>query len=537
VSDVQASATAAAADLSGPPALVVRGLVKRYDATLALGGVDVEIRRGAVTAVVGANGSGKSTLLKVVSGLVPATEGTVHGPDGRAVHRLPDAQRAGIALVPQEPTVAGHLTVWQNVALGRPRASRGPFLDDRRARALAAEASTGLLPADVLDRPAGSLSKSARQLVQLAAAVAREPAVLLLDEPTAVLDEDGVIALHALVRSFVGAGGTVVLVSHRLRDVLDLADDVVVLRNGTVGHAGPVEAGTEAQIVTLLSAEERPHRRPHEPDPTRVALEATGIRGWRGLEVDSLVVHRGEIVGIAGQSGSGRSRLASILAGAHPADGQITVEGRPVPTGSIAAAQAAGVAYIPEDRQATAILGNQSVTANLLLGRAGPELRRGPFRRRAAERADAVTLIDRFEVRPPEPDRPAGLLSGGNQQKLVVGRALSSARVVVVADEPTQGVDASARGAIHAALLDAAADGAGVVAVCSEFEELFEISDRIVVLCDGRVVLDRPRHELTPAEVLAASLGSTHSPDADGPGAAAAGVPVPSVRATEDQPS
>jgi ribose transport system ATP-binding protein len=247
------------------------------------------------------------------------------------------------------------------------------------------------------------------------------------------------------------------------------------------------------------------------------------------------VVHRGEIVGIAGQSGSGRSRLASVLAGAHPAAGQITVGGRRVATGSIAAAQAAGITYIPEDRQATAILGNQSVTANLLLGRAGPELRRGPFRRRAAERADAVALIERFEVRPPEPDRPAGLLSGGNQQKLVVGRALSRTRVVVVADEPTQGVDASARGAIHAALLDAAADGAGVVAVCSEFEELFEISDRIIVLRDGRVVLDRPRHELTPAEVLAASLGSTHhSPDADGPGAAAVGVP--SARATEDQP-
>jgi ABC-type sugar transport system ATPase subunit len=146
-----------------------------------------------------------------------------------------------------------------------------------------------------------------------------------------------------------------------------------------------------------------------------------------------------------------------------------------------------------------------------------------------------VSLIERFEVRPPEPDRPAGLLSGGNQQKLVVGRALSRTRVVVVADEPTQGVDASARGAIHAALLDAAADGAGVVAVCSEFEELFEISDRIVVLCDGRVVLDRPRHELTPAEVLAASLGSAHHPpDADVTGADAVGVPVSSARATED---
>ncbi|HEV7728372.1 MAG TPA: sugar ABC transporter ATP-binding protein [Modestobacter sp.] len=524
------------ADSPGSSALVVRGLVKRYDATVALGGVDVEIRRGAVTAVVGANGSGKTTLLKVISGLVPATAGSVHGPDGRAVHHLADAQRSRIALVPQEPTVAGHLTVWQNVALGRPRAARGPFLDDRRARRLAAEASAGLLPPHLLEQPAAALNKSSRQLVQLAAAVAREPAVMLLDEPTAVLDEDGVRALHALVRRFVADGGTVVLVSHRLRDVLDLADSVVVLRNGLVGHAGPVEPGTERQIVALLSAEERPGRRPHRPDPTHVALEARGLLGWRGLQVDSLVVHRGEIVGIAGQSGSGRSRLAAVLAGAHPASGQIRVDGHEVATGSIAAAQAAGVAYIPEDRQATAILANQSVAANLLVGRVEPRLRRGPFRRRRVERADAEELIGRFEVRPPEPDRPAGLLSGGNQQKLVVGRALSRSRVVVVADEPTQGVDASARGAIHAALFDAAADGAGIVAVCSEFEELFEISDRIVVLCDGRVVLDRPRDLLTPGEVLAASLGSSVPAGVELAGAAPPDVPLSDDRTPKGQP-
>jgi ABC-type sugar transport system ATPase subunit len=519
------------------PALVVRGLVKRYDATLALGGVDVEIRRGGVTAVVGANGSGKTTLLKVVSGLVPASAGSVHGPDGRAVHRLADAQRAGIALVPQEPTVAGHLTVWQNVALGRPHAARGPFLADRRARRLAAEASAGLLPPHLLEQPASALNKSSRQLVQLAAAVAREPAVLLLDEPTAVLDEDGVRALHGLVRRFVGGGGTVVLVSHRLRDVLDLAGSVVVLRNGLVGHAGPVEPGTEREIVALLSADERPDRRPHRPDPTHVALEATGLRGWRGLQVDSLVVHRGEIVGIAGQSGSGRSRLAAVLAGAHPVSGQIQVDGRDVPTGSIAAAQAAGIAYIPEDRQATAIMANQSAAANLLVGQSERRLRRGPFRRRKAERAHAEELIDRFEVRPPEPDRPAGLLSGGNQQKLVVARTLARTRVVVVADEPTQGVDASARGAIHAALFDAAADGAGIVAVCSEFEELFEISDRIVVLCDGRIVLDRPRNQLTPGAVLAASLGSAVPAGDDPPGTASPDpAPAPAGHRPEVQP-
>ena len=225
-------------------------------------------------------------------------------------------------------------------------------------------------------------------------------------------------------------------------------------------------------------------------------------------------MHAGEIVGIAGQSGSGRSRLAAVLAGAYAAGGEVSVEGQKVRLGSIRSAQAAGICYIPEDRQVNAILGNQSVAANLLVGREDPELHNGPFRNRPAEKAESEILMERFEVRPPDPDRLAALLSGGNQQKLVVGRALSRPAKVVVADEPTQGVDASARGAIHAALASAAAAGRAVVAVCSDFEELFEISDRIVVLRDGQIVLDQPRKHVTQDEVLAASLGS-HLPVAD----------------------
>lgn len=491
-----------------PAAVTVTGVTKRYGATLALAGVDASFRTGVVTAVVGANGSGKTTLLKVVSGLLEPTDGRVAGPDGRVVRSMADARRARVALVPQEPTVAGHLAVWQNVSLARPEASRGPFLRDRAARRLAAQHLAGLLPESSLEQITSTLSKSSRQLVQLASAMARKPAVLMLDEPTAVLDEDGVQALHSLIRGFVGSGGTVVIVSHRLRDVLELADDVVVLRNGLVSHTGPVGADTEQRIVRLLSAEERADRPAHRPDRGHIVLQARGVRGWRGLSVDELVVHSGEIVGIAGQSGSGRSRLASVLAGAHAAEGSVLVEDRPFRLGNIRSAKEAGVCYIPEDRQVTAILGNQSVSANLLLGHEDGSVRRGPFRRRASERSESRAVIERFEVRPPDLDMHAALLSGGNQQKLVVGRALSKDAKVVVADEPTQGVDASARGAIHAALAEAAARGSAVVAVCSEFEELFEISDRVVVLRDGRVVLDRPTSRVAQDEVLAASLGS-----------------------------
>lgn len=494
--------------LQASDAIRVTAVTKHFGSTRALDGVTVEVRTGSVTAVVGANGSGKTTLLRVVSGLLEPTAGRVEGPDGAVVTDLASAQQAGVVLVPQEPTLADHLTVWQNISLGRPEAARGPFLRDRAARGLAARHLDGLLPPEVLDRVTSTLSKSSRQLVQLAAAMARSPRVLMLDEPTAVLDEDGVQALHALIRGFVEGGGTVVIVSHRLRDVLELAQDVIVLRNGVVHHTGPVAPGSEQHIVELLSADEPANVPRHRPDAKHVVLEAKDLRGWRDLSVDHLVVHAGEILGIAGQSGSGRSRLAAVLAGAHHAEGTISVDGQTFQLGSIRAAQEAGVTYIPEDRQVTAILANLTVSANLLVGREDTSLRWGPFRLRRAERDQSAQLIDRFGVHPADPDRLAGLLSGGNQQKLVVGRALSHKSKVVIADEPTQGVDARARGAIHGALATAAAEGSAIVAVCSEFEELFEISDRIVVVCDGQIVLDRPANAVTQDEVLAASLGA-----------------------------
>ncbi|WP_161605264.1 ATP-binding cassette domain-containing protein [Pimelobacter simplex] len=496
------------------PALQVESVSRRFGPTLALDGVDLAFVPGRVSAVVGANGSGKSTLLRILAGLLPPTSGQVLAFGSHPVRSVHHALDAGVVLVPQEPTLAGHLTVWQNVSLVSPARRSGIFLNDRRARRFAAEHVTGLLPEGVLDRPTGSLSKSSRQLVQLAAAMARDPQVLLLDEPTAVLDEDGVVALHALVRSFRERGGTVLIVSHRLKDVLELADDVVVLRNGRVQLDCAVTPQSEREIVALLSADEGVEREHRTGTDAPVVLRATGIRGWRGLDVPELTVRAGEIVGIAGQSGSGRSRLAAALAGSHAVEGTVEVAGTEIRTGSIRSARAAGVAYVPEDRHAAAIMGNQTVEANLLLGQDDPTLRTGPFRSRRGERRVGRELVTSYDIRPPLPDKQAGLLSGGNQQKVVVARALAGRPQVVVADEPTQGVDASARAAIHEALAAAAAEGTAVVAVCSEFEEIFALADRIVVLYDGRVVLDRPCAATTPDEVLAASLGSSASPDA-----------------------
>lgn len=490
-------------------ALRVEGLTRRFGPTTALDGVDLTFAKGRVSAVVGANGSGKSTLLRILAGLLAASEGNVTAFESSPIHSIRSAHDAGVVLVPQEPTLAGHLTVWQNISLVSNERRIGMFLDDRGARRFAAAQAAGILPEGLLEAPTGSLSKSVRQLVQLAAAMARKPRVLLLDEPTAVLDEDGVVALHTLIREFREGGGTVLIVSHRLKDVLALADDLVVLGNGRVQLTCPVTPQSERDIVSLLSAEEgasRPNRMIAEAP---VVLRASEVRGWRGLEVAALSVRAGEIVGIAGQSGSGRSRLASALAGSHHASGTIEVGDTQIRLGNIRSARAAGVAYIPEDRHATAILSNQTVEANLLLGRSHKSLRRGLFRSRQGERSMGSALVTSYDIRPPLLDRQAGLLSGGNQQKIVVARALADRPAVVIADEPTQGVDATARAAIHSALLAAAADGTAIVVVCSEFEELFTLADRIVVLYEGRVVLDRERRATTPDEVLAASLGTS----------------------------
>ncbi len=305
-----------------PHALRVDALTKLYGETRALDSVSATFVEGQVTAVVGANGSGKSTLLKVLSGSLSPTAGQVSGPGDRPIGSIRQAHDLGVVLVPQEPTLAPHLKVWQNITLTHPERRFGPFRHDRRAKESAAEHIAGLLPVDVLERTTGELNKSTRQLVQLAAAMAAGPKVLLLDEPTAVLDEDGVGALHALVRRFVAKGGTVLVVSHRLRDVLALADEAVLLRNGRVDLAMPIDESTEASIMRLLSAEEHATRAPRDSSEAEVVLVARELSGWRGLEIADLKVHAGEIVGIAGQSGSGRSRLAAVLAGRYPARGQ-----------------------------------------------------------------------------------------------------------------------------------------------------------------------------------------------------------------------
>lgn len=484
----------------------------RFGPTTALNRITVDLERGKVTAIVGANGSGKSTLLKVLAGSLRATDGTVTGPRGGRVVGVPTALGEGIALVPQDPTVAGHLTVWQNIMLGRSEASRASFLQNRRARELAGRAINGLLPPTTLDARASTLSKSTLQLIQIAAAVAKEPDLLLLDEPTAVLDEDGVAALHRLIRRLIDRGHSVVIVSHRLRDVLDLADNIVALAAGHVVSSSAVTNQSQREILALMSSDAKPRAASERAEPGGVVVEATGLRGARGLDVERLTVRSGEILGVAGQSGSGRSRLAAVLGGAYPAQGVVRVNGREIRLGSVPSAKRHGVAYVPEDRQGSAIMANQTATHNMILGRGDPGIRRGPFRRHSAERADALRLMGQFDVRPREPARSGALFSGGNQQKLVIARALSWLPDVLIADEPTQGVDREARQIIHDVLFEAAGRGAAVVAVCSEFDELFDIADTIVVMRDGRIVLQGSRDQLTIDAVLAASLGAHQHP-------------------------
>ncbi|WP_235734409.1 ATP-binding cassette domain-containing protein [Nocardioides alcanivorans] len=493
------------------PAAAIRDVIMQFGETTALNRVSFDLARGKVTAIVGANGSGKSTLLKVLAGALNPTDGGIVGPHGGRVANVPTALAEGIALVPQEPTVAGHLAVWQNIMLGRSDASQRGFLRDRHARVLATDAIDGLLPASILDAPASTLSKSTLQLIQIAAAIAKEPELLLLDEPTAVLDEDGVEALHRLIRRLIDRGRSVVIVSHRLRDVLELADNIVALAAGNAVYNGAAASHSQHEILTLMSSEAKPRAATERTAPTDVVLQAMNIRGLRGLNIDSLSVRSGEIVGIAGQSGSGRSRLAAILGGAYSAEGQVQVNGREIRLGSVTSAKAHGVAYVPEDRQGCAMMANQTAAQNMILGRRDANLHRGPFRRRRAERANALQLMEQFDVRPAEPDRPGALFSGGNQQKLVIARALSWGPEVVVVDEPTQGVDREARQIIHDGLFEAASRGAAVVAVCSEFDELFDLADRIVVLRDGEIVLQGHRDEITADDVLAVSLGAHHS--------------------------
>jgi simple sugar transport system ATP-binding protein len=475
-------------------------IVKRYPGVLANDHVELGVERGEIHAVMGENGAGKSTLMSILYGLQSPDEGYIRFKGSTLVLQSPlDAIAHGIGMVHQAFKLFESLSVWENVVYRRePR--RGPFIDGARARAEVEElARRHGLPIDPNARVA-NLPVGVRQRLEILKALYRDAQVLILDEPTAVLTPAEVATLFAVIRSLAAAGSTILLVTHKLNEVMAVSDRITVLRNGRVAERLVTARTHPEEIVRAMTGQSVTRQRPKEPrEPGPVMLAVAGLvveqHGRRVLDGVSFDVRGGEIVGIAGVAGNGQSELIEAIMGLAPiAGGSVHVAGRDLTRGSVAAHRAGGLSYIAEDRARTASAATASATDNLAMGfhRAAPLARHGLLQP-AAMREWARNLIERFDIKIASPDTAVGTLSGGNLQKIVTARELAHNAPMLIAEQPTRGVDVGAIAFIHGELLKERERGRGILLVSAELSEILGLADRILVMYEGRIVAEFAR--------------------------------------------
>ena len=470
--------------------LELDAVTKRFGETLACDAVSLHLDRGEVVALLGENGAGKTTLMSILFGHYTADAGTVRVA-GRALPpgRTRAAIEAGVGMVHQHFALAANLTVLDNVMTGTE-----PLWRLRSDRAGARAKLAGLsdrfgLPVDP-DALVADLSVGERQRVEILKALYNEARILVLDEPTAVLTTQQADRLFATLREMAGQGLSIVFISHKLREVMAASDRVVVLRGGRVVAERATRDTSRAELAELMvgRAVARPVRPPARPGA--VLLEArdlsTGGPG-AGLEGVSFRLRAGETLGVIGVSGNGQAALAGVVSGLRaPQSGTLTIDGAPLPRHDVPHAIAAGIGRIPEDRHAEGVLGDMSAWENVALERIGAFSRRGIVRR-AEARAAAARLIEAYDIRGARADGRVRLLSGGNMQKLILGRVMEAAPRVLVASQPSRGLDEGAIAAVHARLIEARERGAGVLLISEDLDEVMQLSDRIRAIVAGRL--------------------------------------------------
>ncbi len=493
------------------PLVSVRGLGKRFSGVTALTGIDLDITPGTVHALVGENGAGKSTLGKVIAGVVRPDDGEMRVDGVPVTFRSPaDALAAGIAAIQQEIALVPARTAVENVFLGREPRRRG--LPDARAMRRRFDELRESLRFNV--SPIGSvgvLRTGEQQKVEIMRAVARDARLVVMDEPTAALGVDEVEHLLAAIKRLRERGTTIVFVSHRLEEVKEIADAITVLRNGELVTTRPAAEISAPQLVEAMLGRSLqsafPTIAPCSPDAP-VVLSARGVRRSDVLRDVSLEIRAGEIVGLAGLVGSGRSELARALFGADQLDaGTVEVDGEPVVMRSPKDAIDAGIALIPESRKDEGLFVDATVARNVTMAHLHTITRRGvvqPHR----ERAEVARAIDEFDIRPGDPRQIVGTLSGGNQQKVLFSKWLLRHPKVLIADEPTRGVDIGAKLAIYEIIAGLAGEGMGVLVISSELEEVLGLAHRVLVMRQGRIARELSREDANPERVMHAAFGT-----------------------------
>jgi len=495
----------------------LRGVHKSYGPVRVLDLPELDLYAGQVVGVVGENGAGKSTLMGTLAGSVTRDGGEIEI-DGKplAAGSTQAAQELGVALVSQEFPLVGQLSVAENLLLGRrPRVSKRRVLIDRKAQRAEAAAmleEIGVSSREVqVTRQVRTLPVPARQLIEIAKGWGREPKLLILDEPTSSLGPVEAALVLGLARRLADQGGTVLFIGHRLDEVAEVSDRIIVLRNGKLVADLDRSEVTEDRLIREMVGSEIAHSEPKAADPNSpVLLTLRGLTA-AGLGPVDLEVRAGEILGIAGLMGSGRSRLVHTVAGAQPSTGgTMELAGEPYAPRNMGSGAAAGIALIPEDRKEQSLVLFAPIKDNVTVGilrRISSHGLLGPRRRRQ----EGQRIAESVHVRMQSVDQPIGSLSGGNQQRAIFGRAFASDPRLLLLDEPTRGVDVGAKAEIYELIDRAAAQGTAVLAASSELEELLWICNRIAVMNHGRVVEVLDRSEATKERIMTAAAGTADS--------------------------
>ena len=500
--------------------LKLEGVTKVYSGTVAVKQADLEVRRGAVNVLVGENGAGKSTLMKIIAGVEQPTLGRILLDGVPVVFDTPaDAVRQGIGIIFQELNLFGNLSVAENIFAAR-EITRGLLgidhrAQEQRAAELLKRLETGIDPRTRVE----DLRIGQQQLVEIAKAVAQDARILIMDEPTSALSASEVEILFRVIADLKARGVTIIYISHRLEELIQIGDHITVLRDGRItGHARMAEVDVHWIVRQMIGSDAKDFARSDEHDFGDEIFRAENIclpRSTGGYAVDhvSLGVRAGEILGIYGLMGAGRSEFFECVMGLHPhSGGQIFVDGRRVLERDVTGRIARGLALIPEDRQREGLVAILSVAENLTLASLTKFLRGFHIDGKALAQAVRQAIRD-LAIKVADPALPVSSLSGGNQQKVVIGKALMTEPKVLLMDEPSRGIDVGAKADVFRTMRRLAADGLGILFVTSDLEEVMALSDRIAVISNGRLTALFDRAEATEALVVAASAQG-HGPAA-----------------------
>jgi rhamnose transport system ATP-binding protein len=492
------------------PLLEIRGIAKRFDATQALEDVSLALHAGEIHALLGENGAGKSTLIKIMTGVHQPDRGEILlGGQAVSIRSAAEAQRLGVAAIYQEPLLFPDLNVAENIFISH--RNRGTVVNWRRmfleAEAILAELGVAL---DVRS-PARGLTLAAQQSVEIAKAISMNVRVLIMDEPTASLSAHEVRELFRLARDLKRQGVAILFVSHRLEEVFEIADKVTVFRDGRLISTRPRSETTPQGAITDMVGREidmlKPRASARRTDPLLSVVDL-GRRG--AFEGVSFELHRGEVLGLAGLIGAGRTEVGLALFGIEPAtSGAILLRGKPITVSSPREGMNLGIAYVSEDRRQLGLILPMSVFANITLPALPRFLNRFGLILTGLERRSAEGFRSRLAIRTPSVDLAVAKLSGGNQQKVMLSKWLNTNPAILILDEPTRGVDVGSKAEVHAIIGELAAEGIGVIVISSDLPEVLALSDRVLVMREGRQMAMLDRAEADQESVMTAAMGQS----------------------------